>query len=97
MNEDRAQSLVVGALAAAAAIGAGNAVAQGEKPPLSQLVGFGFAGLGLAVGSMVAPDLAAGLALLMLTTTVFLYGGPLYEAVTQATNDTPTTTRKAPR
>lgn len=101
MNEDRAQGLVVGCLAAAAVIGAGNAIAEGQAPSARQLVGFGFVAVGLATASMFAPDLAGGMAALVLVSTAFLYGTPLYDAVsgvTSSTSPTPhqtTTTRKA--
>lgn len=94
MNEDRADQLVVGCLAATAAIAAGNAVVAGTAPAPRQLVGLTFAGLGLAVGAMFAPGLASGLAVLMLTTTALVYGGPLYDAVSSVTGDPTTPTPK---
>lgn len=90
MNQERSQQLVIGCLAASAAIAAGNAVAEGQAPEARQIVGFAFAGIGLATLSMFAPGLAGGMAALVLTTSVFVYGAPLYDAVTDAT-EPPTT------
>jgi hypothetical protein len=85
MLEQRAQELVVGCLAASAAVAAGSSLASGNVPGMRLVVGIAFTGAGLATVSMVAPDLAGSFAVLILTTTVFLYGGPLMEAVTAAT------------
>ena len=86
MNEPRADQLVVGCLAATAAIGAGNAIVAGHAPAAKQIVGLTFAAVGLAVGAMFAPGLAGGTAVLILTTTALLYGGPLWDAVSSVTN-----------
>lgn len=86
MNEDRSQQLIVGCLAAAGAIAAGNAIAEGHAPELRQLVGFSFVAVGLATGSMFAPGLAGSAAVLILTTSIFLYAGPLLDAVTGSTS-----------
>lgn len=86
MTPDRSQQLVIGCLAASAAIGAGNAVADGRPPELRQVVGFAFVGVGLATAALFTPGLAGGFAVLVLTSTALLYGGPLYEAVTAVTS-----------
>lgn len=97
MNEDRAQSLVIGCLAASAVIAAGNAIAEGHAPEARQLVGFSFVAVGLATASMFAPGLAGGMAVLVLTSTAMIYGSPLYEAVTSTTSATaPSSSHRPP-
>lgn len=87
-DELRSQELIVGCLAATATIAAGSSLASGNMPGLRLVVGLAFTGVGLATASMVAPELAGSLAVLILTTTVFVYGGPLMEAVTSLTSGT---------
>ena len=95
MNQDRSQQLVVGCLAGVAVIGAGNAVVAGSPPSPRQLVGLTFVAVGLGVGTMFAPGLAGGAAVLMLTTTALVYGGPLWDAVSTATSSTSPTSSTA--
>lgn len=85
MIEARSQELVVGCLAASAAVSAGSSLASGHVPGVRLVVGLAFTGLGLATVSMVAPDLAGSFAVLILTTTVFVYGGPLFDNVGRLT------------
>jgi len=92
MGELRAQELIVGSLAATAAVTAGSTLASGQVPGLRLVVGLAFTGVGLATAAMVAPDLAGSLAVLILTTTVFVYGRPLMDAVSTLTGGTTATT-----
>jgi hypothetical protein len=95
MNEQRAQELIVGCMATAAVIGVGSSLAQGEGISGRMVFGFGFATLGLAAGAMFSPGLAGSFAVLVLTSAAFIYGQPLYDAVTTQTTGTtagPTTT-----
>lgn len=99
MSAERGQELIVGCLAATAAVSASSTLAQGEIPGLRLVVGFAFTGMGLATVNMFAPDLAGGLAVLILTTSVFVYGKPLMDAVSTLTGSAKTaairtTTRK---
>jgi hypothetical protein len=97
VNELRSQELVVGCLAGTAAVAAGSDLASGQVPGLRLVIGLAFTGVGLATASMFAPDLAGTFAVLILTTTVFVYGGPLMDAVTHLTsNPQPTGTVKRP-
>lgn len=96
MSEDRAQGLVVGCLAASAVIGAGNAIAEGHAPSARQLVGFSFVAVGLATASMFAPNLAGGMAALVLVSSVFLYSEPLYQAVSGVVGTSSTTSPSTP-
>lgn len=84
-TEHRAQELVVGCLAATAVVAASSSLASGDVPGIRMVVGLAVSGMGLAAASMFAPDLAGGLAVLILTTTVFVYGKPLADAVTALT------------
>lgn len=88
MGQLRAQELVVGCLAATAAVSATSTMAEGDVPGMRLVVGLAFTGMGLATVAMFAPDLAGGLAVLILTTTVFVYGKPLMDAVTTITGTT---------
>lgn len=74
-----ADQLIVGCLAGAAALGAADAVAQGGPPPMRQVIGFTVTAVGLSVGSLFAPGLASGLAVLVLASSVFVYGAPLFD------------------
>lgn len=85
MYENNAQQLVVGCLSATAAVAAASTLADGEVPGMRLVVGLAFTGMGLATVAMVAPELAGGLSVLILTTTVFVYGEPLMNAVTSFT------------
>lgn len=89
MSEQRGQQLIVGCLAATAAIATASALADGEAPGIRLAVGTAFAGIGLATINMFAPDLAGSFAVLILTTSVFVYGGPALDAVTSLTGGTP--------
>lgn len=88
-TEDRAQELIVGCLAATGVVAAGSTLAQGGTPGLRMIVGLTVSAATLAVVSMGAPDLAGGMAVLVLTTTVFVYGAPLMNAVTSLVSGAP--------
>lgn len=96
MNQQRSQQLIVGCLAASAAVAAGSSLADGDVPGLRLLVGVAFTGAGLATVSMFSPDLAGAFSVLILTTTVFVYGKPFMDAVTTMTKP-PTTKRTGTR
>lgn len=76
----------MGALAASAVVSAGSRLATHQTPGIRFVVGYAATGLGLATTSMVAPGLAGSLALLILTTTVFVYGEPFMDAITNLTS-----------
>lgn len=99
-TEARADQLVVGSLAAAAAMAAGNAIVHGAPPAPRQLVGFTFVAVGLSFGAMFAPGLAGGMAVLIAVSAAFVYGQPLWDTITSATGTTtptPTPKSKPPR
>lgn len=88
MDQARAQQLIVGCLAASSAVAAGSSLADGEAPGMRMVVGVAFTGVGLATVAMFAPDLAGSLSVLILTTTVFVYGRPFMDAITDLTGNT---------
>lgn len=98
MNALRSQELVVGCLAASAVVAAGSTLAEGEAPPMRLLVGGTVTAVGLATVSMFNPDLAGSFAVLVLTATVFNYGRPFMDAVTEFTSEPPSRAgRRAPK
>lgn len=86
MNEQRGQQLIVGCLAGAAAVAAVSAMADGEAPGMRLAIGAFGTGIGLATVNMFAPNLAGSMAVLILTTTVFVYGEPALKAVSRLTS-----------
>lgn len=101
MNQLRAQELIVGCMATSAVVGVGSALANGEGISARMVFGFGFTTIGLAAGAMFAPGVAGTFAVLVLTSSVFLYGQPLYDAVIAQTADvaplSPSTTTTRPK
>lgn len=97
MNEQRSQELIVGCLAATAAIATASSLADGRTPGIRLVIGTAFTGVGLATVNMFAPGLAGSFAVLVLTTTVFVYGAPLMDAVTRTTTAKGTTTTTNPK
>lgn len=74
MTEGKAKTLTVAAVGAAAVLSSLEHVADGERPPLSTFVGATVAGVVLLATAEVAPDLAGGLALLLLLGAVLRNG-----------------------
>lgn len=97
MNELRSQELVVGCLAASAVIAAGSTLADGDRPGVRLMVGGAATAVGLATVSMFNPDLAGAFAVLILTATLFNYGRPLMDAVTEFTTEPARAGRRAPK
>lgn len=86
-GEQRGQELIVGCLTASAAIAAGSALADGDGPGFRLVAGLAFTAVGLATVNMWNPDLAGGFAVLVLTTTLFVYGEPFLKAVESITGE----------
>lgn len=74
MNEGKAKTLVVASVGAAAVLSSLEHVAKAELPPLSTYVGATIAGVGLLFLAELSPDVAGGLALLLLTGAVLRNG-----------------------
>lgn len=86
MTQDRAQGLIVGCLAASAVVAGGSSLATGDGPSIRMVLGVAFTGVGLATVAMFSPDLAGTFATLVLTTTVFVYGGPFFDLIGHLTD-----------
>jgi hypothetical protein len=92
VNEFKAQAMVVGCLASAGAIAVGNDIVAGHPPSFRQLAGFTFTALGLATAAIPAPEVAAGFAVLILTSALFVYASPVLDAVSSFTATSSSTT-----
>lgn len=66
MTESKAKTLAVVAVGAAGVLASLEHLAQGDRPPLSILVGAGVAGVLLLALAEASPGLAGGFALLLL-------------------------------
>lgn len=95
MSTDKANAHIVTAIGVSGALVLVKAGAADELPPVRTWVGLTFAGVGLAVLAQSQPNLAGGMALLMLTTSVFVYGKPAWDAISDATNSGPRKIGKA--
>lgn len=89
MTTDRANAHIVTALGVSGALVLIKAGAESDMPPLRTWVGLTFAGVGLAVLAQSWPQMAGSVALLFLVTSVFVYGKPAYDAITNATSAKP--------
>jgi hypothetical protein len=78
MTPDKAQSAVVTAMAVTAGLRVAASAIDHQAPPARTLIGLGFSTLVLAAGAMWAPELAASMAVLVLATSAFVYGGPVW-------------------
>jgi hypothetical protein len=85
MTADVANAHIVTAIGVSGALVLVKAGAADEMPPVRTWIGLTFAGVGMAVMAETSPNIAGGLALLMLTTSVFVYGKPAWDAITNAT------------
>ena len=85
MNVTDAQTVVVTGVAISGAVVLANNAATGTRPTIRFGVGLGFTALTLSVLAQFAPRLAQALAVLLLTTTVFVFGKPTLDAITKTT------------
>lgn len=98
MTEDQARNLVlVGTFGAAGVTALGQVTRTKALPSSRLLVGAAAAALILSLVLEVSPDLAAGLAALMLVTALFVLGGPAWSGIAAITSPPqPTATTGAP-
>lgn len=83
MNET---DLIIGSMALVGVMTVvGRTQSTTPAPALRTAIGLFAATLVLTAGGEVAPQLAAGIAVLAATTAVFVYGGPAWNAVAKAT------------
>lgn len=95
MDQQRAQQLVVGCMAATGIVTSSALLADDKAVGIKVMIGVGGSALLLSVGAMFAPDLAGQLAVLVLVTSAFVYGAPLWNSLSDLTAATPETpTRK---
>jgi hypothetical protein len=85
MTIDAANAHIVTAIGVSGALVLVKAGASADLPPVRTWIGLTFAGIGMAVLAESSPNLAGSLALLMLTTSVFVYGKPAWDAIATAT------------
>lgn len=90
MSTDKANAHIVTALGVSGALVLIKAGAENDLPPVRTWIGMTFAGISLAVLAQSWPDLAGPLALLVITTSVFVYGKPAWDAISKATDKHPT-------
>lgn len=82
MTSDRAQGLIVTAFGVSASLVLVKAFAADDVPPARFVIGTTVAAVMLAALAQVLPDLAGGLAVLILVTSVVVYGGPAWKIIT---------------
>jgi hypothetical protein len=85
MTTDRANASIVTALGVSGALVLVKAGAAGQVPKPRAFIGITFAGVALSVLAQSAPQVAGPVALLLMTTAVFVYGGPAWTAISRAT------------
>jgi hypothetical protein len=81
--------VIITSLVASGVLGTVRYVSHGDVPPIRFGVGLVFSGLALSVMADFAPHLAAGLAVLMLVSSLFVGGSPVLDAITSAAGGTP--------
>ena len=91
---DQANTTVITSLAVAGALILVRDAHDGTVPGARVIVGLVFTGVGLGTLAQFAPKLASSFGLLLLTSAVFVYGGPALTAIA-ATTTRPTPIRKA--
>lgn len=85
MTQDRANGLVLtGLVVSGGLVLIGGAVAD-KKPAPRFFVGWFVAGIGLAAVAQISPDIAGGVAVLMVITSALVYGLPAWQAISSAT------------
>src|SRR4051794_27294697 len=78
MTTERSQGLVITACAVSAALVLIRDVHDKQMPPARFVIGSAVAAVGLTTVAQWAPSIAGGMAALMLTTAVIVYGGPAW-------------------
>lgn len=88
MSTDRANGLVLTSLTVSAALVLIRDAAAKEVPSPRFMLGTVLTGAGLAVMSQFAPQLAGGFAVLLLISSIFVYGADAWQIITKATSGT---------
>lgn len=89
LTTDQANAHIVTAIGVSGALVLVKAGAKSEMPPVRTWIGLTFAGVALATLAQSEPNIAGGVAMLMLTTSVFVYGKPAWDAIANATSNKP--------
>lgn len=92
----QANTTVVTSLAVAGALILVRNANDSTMPAARVAIGLLFTGVGLGTVAQFAPKLASSFALLILTSAVFVYGGPALAAIAHATTPTKPPGRKGP-
>lgn len=80
-----AKNVVTASLAITGVVAVLSQIEQGKRPTIRIGIGIIVVGASLGFLSEGAPQLASGLAILIATSTVFVYGAPAVAAITNAT------------
>lgn len=83
MTPDKAQGLVLTALVVSGALVLLKDATERELPAPRFFVGWAVAGLGLAVLSQTVPQLAGGVAILMIVSSALIYGAPAWQVISK--------------
>jgi cysteine synthase len=86
MSAPQAKRVVVLSVATAGTMTTVRDLAKGDAPSIRTIVGVVVAGVLLAGMAEVAPSVAGGLALLLLTAATFVVGGEAWTALSRAVN-----------
>lgn len=97
MNPTEAKRLVVVGTVAAGTLSAVAAFRRGGAPSPRLAVGVFATGTMLAVAAEVAPAVAGGFAVLMLTAATFVVGGDAWAGITAATTSSKVASRPLPK
>lgn len=85
MNVDQAQEIVVASMATTAVVTSASLLADDRLPGVTVIIGLGASAFLLSVGAQFAPDVAAGIAILIMLTDLFVFAGPLWRALDSLT------------
>jgi hypothetical protein len=86
MTTEHAQGLVVTAFTVSAGLVLIKDAHDNKMPPARFVIGTFASAVMLAAAAQFVPDLAGGMALLVLTTAALVYGGPAWQVLTSATS-----------
>jgi len=83
MTTDRANGLVLTSLTVSGALVLIRDATTGAIPKPRFFLGWTLAGIGLAVLAQIQPDLAGGVAVLMIVSAALVYGAPAWQVISK--------------
>jgi len=83
MTTDKANGLVLTALTVSGALVLIRDATDGDLPKPRFFVAWPIAGIGLAVLAQTMPDLAGGVAVLMIVASMLVYGAPAWQVISK--------------